>query len=66
MYQSLFTVKNIQILKKTFQIKNGMSSVIVSHLFLNKTEIITALRNKMTFFYLLYERYIMAVKAFLI
>ena len=53
MDQSLLTVKNIQILVEMFRIKNDMSPAIVSDIFLHGTEIITTLRNKVTFLYLL-------------
>ena len=43
-----------------FKIKNYMYSAIVSDIFLSGMEIITTLCNKMTFFYLIYKRYIMA------
>ena len=46
-----------------FQIKNSISPAIVSDVFLAETDIITTLDNKMTFIYLLYEQYIMTVKA---
>ena len=65
MDQSVLTVKNLQILVEMFRIKNGMSPAIVSDIFLRGTEIITTLRNKMTFLYLLYERYIVSVKLIL-
>ena len=57
MDQSSFTIKNIQILVE-------IPPAIVSKIFLNETENIITLCNKMTFFYLLCERCIMAVKAY--
>ena len=42
-----------------FKIENGISPAIVSDIFWPGTEIITTICNKMTFFYLLYKRYIM-------
>ena len=65
MDQSLFTMKNIQTIAEMFKIKNGMSSAIISDIFLPGTKIITTLRNKMTFFYLLHKRYIMPLKIYL-
>ena len=47
--QSLFTIKNIQKLVEMFKIKNGVSLSTVSDIFLPEKEIITFLRNKMTF-----------------
>ena len=48
-----------------FKTKNDMSLAIYSDEFLRGTEIITTLRNKMIFFYLLCERYIITMKAYL-
>ena len=55
-----FIIKNVQILAEIFRIKNSMSSAITSDIFLNGNEIITKLRNKMTFF-----NYIISVKTYI-
>ena len=64
MYQCLFTIKNIQALAEMLKMKNGMSPVIVSNIFLVGTEIITAFHSKIIYFYLLYKRYITAMKTY--
>ena len=60
MNQSLFTIKNIQTLVEMFKIKNCMYPAMISDIFLPGNEIITTLCNRMTFFYFIYKRYIMA------